>query len=209
MSYRVVKRILDICFSALALLVLLPLFVLIGLVVCLDSPGSPIFAQERAGQHKKSIRVYKFRTMYRDTPENVPTGERERPYDGITRVGRFLRRSSLDELPQLFNILKGEMSFVGPRPLIWAETEIIEARDRLGVYEVRPGLTGWAQVNGRDLVTAVQKEALDAEYVRHMSFWFDVRCLRRTVKVVLCAEGFREGAGAPERTKAKQHERER
>lgn len=189
--YAHVKRILDIVLSGAALVVLSPVMLLTALAVLLTSEGPVFFRQTRMGLHQQPFMIYKFRTMRVDAPEK-PTREMKAQY--ITPVGRFLRASSLDELPQLVNIIKGDMSIVGPRPVILKEKKLIEARAAVHAYDVRPGLTGWAQINGRDRVSVKRKAALDGEYVQRMSFGFDVRCVLGTFIKVLRQEDVVDGA---------------
>jgi len=153
-----------------------------------------LFRQKRVGQGKRHFMIYKFRTMRTDAPKDQPTHLLQDPNAYITPVGRFLRRSSLDELPQLMNILKGEMAVVGPRPALWNQFDLIAERDRYGANDVRPGLTGWAQINGRDELPIEVKARLDGEYVKRMSFGFDLRCILGTVVKVLRSEDVVEGA---------------
>lgn len=192
--YVLVKRAFDFFLSALAILVLSPLFLVVALLIKLDSKGPVIFRQERVGLHKKVFSIYKFRTMYVTAPKYVATNDLEKPDRFITRIGRFLRKSSIDELPQLFNVLKGDMSLVGPRPVLTSETEIHALRENCGIYEaLRPGVTGWAQVHGRDLVDAEQKVALDEEYLNRCSFKTDLIAFFKTFAVVLFGSGYAEG----------------
>lgn len=192
--YRYVKRAMDILVSLLALIVVSPILLVLMLLICLDSPGKPLFCQERVGRNGKTFIIYKLRTMKKTAPSNVATGNLENAGFHITRLGAFLRTASLDELPQFFNILKGDMSLVGPRPLMTGETSIHEERMRLGAYRVRPGVTGWAQVNGRDTVNAGKKAEMDAYYADNVSFALDMKILLRTVVYVLTARGIQEGA---------------
>ena len=191
--YNHVKRILDLILSLLALAALSPLMLALALAVKLTSPGPVFFRQKRVGLKKTHFMIYKFRTMRTDAPKDQPTHLLKNPNAFITPVGRFLRRSSLDELPQLFNILKGEMAVVGPRPALWNQFDLIAERDKYGANDVRPGLTGWAQINGRDELPIDVKARLDGEYVRRMGFFFDVRCIVGTVFSVARAEGVVEG----------------
>ena len=192
--YVHVKRILDFLLSLLAIVVLSPVLLVISVVIRVTSPGPVLFRQKRVGQGKRHFMIYKFRTMRTDAPKDQPTHLLRDPNAYITPVGRFLRRSSLDELPQLMNILKGEMAVVGPRPALWNQFDLIAERDRYGANDVRPGLTGWAQINGRDELPIEVKARLDGEYVRRMSFGFDLRCILGTVVKVLRSEDVVEGA---------------
>ena len=179
--YLSVKRILDIIFSAILIAFLILPMALIGAIICINSSGGAIFRQRRVGKNGKSFVCYKFRTMYKDAPENMPQSKFYDKDRYITPVGRFLRLTSLDELPQLFNVLKGDMSLVGPRPLIPSEGEIHELRRRCGVYSIRPGITGLAQINGRDKIDDLEKTRLDVRYRRNMSLLEDVRIAYRTL----------------------------
>lgn len=188
-GYRIFKRGFDL-FGALVLLVLLAVpMLLIGLIICLDSPGPAIFRQNRVGRNGKAFAVYKFRTMRRDAPSEMATRDFVDADKYITRVGRFLRRFSLDELPQLWNVLIGNMSFVGYRPICVSETELNELRRENGVFAMKPGITGLAQINGRDNISMEEKVALDIRYVQSCSVGMDIRCLVRTVSVVFNGEG--------------------
>ena len=192
--YDPIKRALDVVFSLLAIAVLSPLLIILAVAVKLSSPGPALFRQERVGKGKAHFMILKYRTMYTDAPSDQPTHLLHNPEAFITPVGRFMRRFSLDELPQLFNILKGDMAVVGPRPALWNQYDLIAERDRYGANDVRPGMTGWAQINGRDTLPIDVKARLDGEYVRRMSFGFDVRCVLGTVFSVLRADGVVEGA---------------
>ena len=192
--YIHVKRILGLLLSLLALVVLSPLLLILAAIIRLTSPGPVFFRQRRVGIGKSHFMIYKFRTMRIDAPKDQPTHLLKDPNAYITPVGRFLRRSSLDELPQLINIIKGEMAVVGPRPALWNQFDLIAERDKYGANDVRPGLTGWAQINGRDELPIDVKARLDGEYVKRMSFGFDVRCILGTVMKVLRSEGVVEGA---------------
>ena len=194
--YTHLKRILDFLLASLALVVFSPLLLVLAAVIRATSPGPVFFRQRRVGLGKSHFMIYKFRTMRIDAPKDQPTHLFKDPAAYITPVGRFLRRSSLDELPQLLNIIKGEMSVVGPRPALWNQFDLIAERDKYGANDVRPGLTGWAQINGRDELPIDVKARLDGEYVRRMSFGFDVRCVLGTVLKVLRSEGVIEGAHA-------------
>ena len=191
--YIHVKRILGLLLSLLALVVLSPLLLILSAIIRLTSPGPVFFRQRRVGIGKTHFMIYKFRTMRIDAPKDQPTHLLKDPSAYITPVGRFLRRSSLDELPQLLNIIKGEMAVVGPRPALWNQFDLIAERDKYGANDVRPGLTGWAQINGRDELPIDVKARLDGEYVKRMSFGFDVRCIMGTVVKVLRSEGVVEG----------------
>ena len=191
--YIHVKRILGLLISLAALVALSPLLLILSAIIRLTSPGPVFFRQRRVGIGKSHFMIYKFRTMRIDAPKDQPTHLLKDPSAYITPVGRFLRRSSLDELPQLINIIKGEMAVVGPRPALWNQFDLIAERDKYGANDVRPGLTGWAQINGRDELPIDVKARLDGEYVKRMSFGFDVRCILGTVTKVLRSEGVVEG----------------
>lgn len=188
-----IKRYIDFILAFMGLAVLSPIFVLLSLAVKLDSKGPVLFRQKRVGIHKSTFYILKFRTMRTDTPKDMPTHMLDNPDQYITKTGHFLRKTSLDELPQIFNILKGDMSIVGPRPSLWNQYDLIEERDKYGANDVMPGLTGWAQVNGRDELEIPAKAMLDGEYVKHLSFYFDCKCFFRTIFSVLRHEGVIEG----------------
>ncbi len=195
------KRILDVVLSGLAILILSPLFAVIAVWIKLDSPGPVLFRQERIGIHKTRFDILKFRTMKEDAPSDVPTHLLSDSDQWITRAGRFLRKSSLDELPQLLQIFTGKMSIVGPRPALWNQYDLIEARDKNGANDVRPGLTGWAQVNGRDALSVAEKAQRDGEYAANVTFGMDMECIWRTVTAVLQSRGFEEGEQTSRRKK--------
>lgn len=169
------------------------LYILIAAAIVIDDPGPVLFRQERVGIHKKPFRILKFRTMKMDTPHDVPTHLLKNPDQYITRVGKFLRKTSLDEIPQLFNIVKGDMSIVAPRPALFSQEDLLEAREQYGANDIRPGLTGWAQINGRDELEITEKARLDGEYVQNISFLFDCRCFFGTFLKVLRHDGVVEG----------------
>ena len=188
-----VKRILAIVLSLVGLLALGWLLILLSIAIKLDSPGPVLFRQKRVGLNKSHFYILKFRTMRIDTPRDMPTHLLVNPEQYITRVGRFLRKTSLDELPQLFNILAGHMAIVGPRPALWNQFDLIAERDTYGANDIRPGLTGWAQINGRDELEIDVKARYDGEYVERMSLAFDIRCILGTVTAVLRRDGVVEG----------------
>ncbi len=187
------KRIFDFIISLLCTVAFSPFLLILVLLVKLDSKGPVFFTQKRVGKGKKYFKILKFRTMRIDTPKDTPTHLLENPDRYITRVGHFLRKTSLDELPQLFNIVAGQMSFVGPRPALWNQYDLIEERDKYGANDVRPGLTGWAQVNGRDELEIPVKARFDGEYVEKMSFVFDIKCIIKTFVKVISHDGVVEG----------------
>jgi O-antigen biosynthesis protein WbqP len=190
---RIVKRVIDLLLSAAIMIVLSPLLLLLVIAIKVDSRGPVLFRQKRIGIHQRTFSILKFRTMRIDTPHDVPTHLLENPNQYITRVGGFLRKTSLDELPQLWNIFVGEMSFIGPRPALWNQYDLIEAREEVRANHVRPGLTGWAQINGRDELEIHEKATLDGYYVEHLSFLFDLRCFFGTFGYVLGERGVVEG----------------
>lgn len=191
--YKFFKRTLDIVLSFFGMIVLSPFFLLLVLAIKLDSKGPVLFKQKRIGLHKKHFYILKFRTMRIDTPKDTPTHLLENPEQWITKVGKFLRKTSLDELPQIWNIFVGDMSIIGPRPALWNQYDLIEERDRYGANDVLPGLTGWAQIHGRDELPIAKKAELDGYYVQHLSFGLDVRCFFGTIKSVAKSEGVVEG----------------
>lgn len=204
MYQRFVKRVLDIVLSLAGIVVLALPLAIISLAVKLDSPGPVFFRQKRFGIHKSFFNILKFRTMRTDTPKDMPTHLLNDPTRWITRTGAFLRKTSLDELPQLFNILAGQMSVIGPRPALWNQEDLIALRDEYGANDVMPGLTGWAQINGRDELPLDVKARFDGEYAKNISFAFDVKCFIGTVKSVLSHDGVVEGGtGQMEREKDK------
>ena len=191
--YPFIKRGADVVLSLLALICLSPVYLLVALAVKLTSPGPVLFRQKRVGRGGRLFTIYKFRTMRPDTPRDTATHLLQDPARYITRVGAFLRRSSLDELPQFFNVLKGDMSIVGPRPALYNQDDLIAAREKAGVDAVRPGITGLAQINGRDELPIPVKVRYDREYVENLSLKMDARCFFGTIWSVLRAEGVREG----------------
>ena len=188
-GYRYIKRIIDILLSGLAIIILSPLLLILCIAIKLDSPGPIFFTQKRVGIHKTYFQIYKFRTMRTDTPTHMLAN----PEQYITKTGRFLRKTSLDELPQIFNIFKGDMSIVGPRPALWNQDDLVAERDKYGANDVTPGLTGWAQINGRDELEIPVKAKLDGEYVKKYGFTMDVRCFFGTFLSVLRQDGVVEG----------------
>lgn len=195
-SFLFVKRVLDIVFSALLLVLLFPLMLVVTAIAAYDTEGSPLFVQTRMGRYGKPFRMIKFRTMSKSAPENVATSELKNADSFISPIGHFLRKFSLDELPQLWNVLKGEMSFIGPRPVVLTEEELLNMRTFHGADEVRPGITGFAQVRGRDHLPIAQKAFLDGYYARHATFVMDMKVLWRTVLYVMRAEGVADGDSA-------------
>lgn len=191
--YQVVKRIIDLILSGVALIVLSPIFLILAILIKRESEGPILFKQKRVGIHKSHFNILKFRTMRIDTPKDSPTHLLENPDQYITKIGRFLRKSSLDELPQIWNIFRGEMSIIGPRPALWNQYDLIEERDKYGANDVSPGLTGWAQINGRDELPIDVKAKLDGEYVEKKSLWMDTKCFFLTILSVVKSDGVVEG----------------
>lgn len=196
---RMVKRGMDVVLSFLGLLLLSPLFLILSIAIVIDDPGPVFFSQKRVGENKRFFRLHKFRSMKMSTPHDVPTHMLEDPERYITRIGHFLRRSSLDELPQIADIFIGNMSIIGPRPALWNQDLLIAERDKYDANDIRPGLTGWAQINGRDELKIPDKARLDGEYAQKLAkggltaFLFDCRCFFGTVFSVLRSEGVVEG----------------
>lgn len=191
--YPVIKKILDRLLALVGLCILSPVFLILVAAIKLDSKGPVLFRQKRVGINKTYFNILKFRTMKIDTPKDMPTHLLQDPQQYITKVGGFLRKTSLDELPQIINILKGDMAIVGPRPALWNQYDLIEERDKYGANDILPGLTGWAQINGRDELPIAVKARLDGEYVKRMGFLMDVRCILGTVISVVRQEGIVEG----------------
>lgn len=193
MVYLKIKRLIDIILSTLGLIILSPVFLVLIIAIKIDSPGPVLFKQKRVGIHKSHFNILKFRTMRIDTPKDCPTHLLENPDQWITKVGKFLRKTSLDELPQIWNIFVGQMSIIGPRPALWNQYDLIAERDKYGANDIPVGLTGWAQINGRDELPIDIKASLDGEYVDKMSFWFDMICFLGTISSVLRRKGVIEG----------------
>ena len=191
--YQSIKRGLDFLLAVILCLLLSPLFLILVLAIKGSSKGPVFFKQKRIGLHKSHFMILKFRTMRSDTPKDVPTHLLENPESYITKIGSFMRKTSLDELPQLFNIIKGDMSFVGPRPALWNQFDLIAERDKYGANDVMPGLTGWAQINGRDELEIPVKASYDGEYVKRQSFLFDCRCMVGTLTHLIKPNGYQEG----------------
>lgn len=186
------KRIFDLISSLVGIIVLSPIILIVAIVIKITSPGPILFSQRRIGKDNKEFKIYKFRTMKIDTP-NLPTHLLEKPEQWITPVGKFLRKTSLDELPQLWNILNGEMSVVGPRPALYNQKDLITLRTEKKIHKLVPGLTGWAQINGRDELPIPKKVQLDEEYLKRKSFFFDIKIIFMTVFKVAKSEGIKEG----------------
>lgn len=199
--YQVVKRLLAILISGLAIIILSPVLLAVAIAIKCDSKGPVLFKQKRVGKDKQHFMIYKFRSMYVDAPADMPTHMLKDPTAMITKVGAFLRKTSLDELPQLFNIFKGEMAIVGPRPALWNQYDLIAERDKYNANSIRPGLTGWAQINGRDELEINEKSRLDGYYVAHMSFLMDLKCFIGTFISVLKSDGVVEGGTGTKKEK--------
>lgn len=191
--YLVIKRIIDVIFSILGLIILIPAFLIVSIAIKIESKGPVIFKQKRIGKGKKYFTIYKFRTMRSDTPKDMPTHMLKNANGCITKVGNILRKTSLDELPQLVNILKGDMSIIGPRPALWNQDDLVEEREKYHANDIRPGLTGWAQVNGRDELEIPVKAKYDGEYIEKVSLWFDIKIFFKTIINVFKHEGIVEG----------------
>ena len=193
MYAKVIKRALDIVLSFLALIVLSWLYLILIIAIKIDDPGPAFFKQKRVGIHKTYFMLRKFRSMKMSTPHDIPTHQLENPDQYITKVGKFLRKTSLDELPQIWDIFVGRMSIIGPRPALWNQDDLVAERDKYGANDVKPGLTGWAQINGRDELEIPDKAKLDGEYVEKLSFAFDVKCFFGSIVSVLKHDGVVEG----------------
>lgn len=193
MYVKCIKRLIDVVLSALGLVILSPFFLILAIWIKLDSKGPVFFKQKRVGKNKKHFNILKFRTMRTDAPHDMPTHLLSNPEAFITRSGHFLRKTSLDELPQIWNIFVGQMSIIGPRPALWNQYDLIAERDKFGANDVSPGLTGWAQINGRDELEIDVKAKLDGEYVQKMGFGMDIKCFFGTILSVLKSDGVVEG----------------
>ena len=206
MYKQIIKRIFDLLLSGVAILLLAIPMLVIALAIKIDDPGPVFFKQRRVGMKKNGEITYfmmlKFRSMRVDAPRDIPTHLFENPEQYITRVGRFIRRASLDELPQIYQVFTGKLSLVGPRPALWSQDDLVAEREKYGANEMKPGITGWAQINGRDELAIAEKARLDGEYTAAMNagkgFLMDLRCLFGTVSCVLKADGFIEGTGTQE-----------
>lgn len=188
------KYAMDFILALAAITVLSPVFLIIAVLIVVDDPGPVIFTQNRVGNHKKIFKLYKFRTMKVCTPHDVPTHLLQNPEQYITKVGRVLRKTSLDELPQFFNILFGQLSLCAPRPALYNQYDLIAERDKCGANDIRPGLTGWAQINGRDELAIPEKAKLDQYYVEHIGLLMDIKCFFGTFLPVLRQDGIVEGS---------------
>ena len=193
MVYLKFKRFIDIVLSLLGLIILFPVLLILSVAIKLDSKGPVLFKQKRVGKGKTHFNMLKFRTMRIDTPKDMPTHLLDNPDQWITRVGKFLRKTSLDELPQIWNIFIGQMSIIGPRLALWNQEDLIAERDKYGANDIKPGLTGWAQINGRDELPIDVKADLDGQYVKNLSFTMDIKCFFLTIASVLKSDGVVEG----------------
>ncbi|HBY89804.1 MAG TPA: lipid carrier--UDP-N-acetylgalactosaminyltransferase [Aerococcaceae bacterium] len=191
--YTIIKRMIDFVLSLIVIIILSPLFLLLAIWIKMDSPGPVFFKQKRIGKNRTFFQIYKFRTMRSDTPKDMPTHLLNDPASFITKSGHFLRKTSLDELPQLINIIKGEMAIIGPRPALWNQDDLADERDKYMANSILPGLSGWAQINGRDELPIPIKARLDGDYVEKMSFLFDFKCIIGTVLSVVKSDGVIEG----------------
>ncbi len=199
----IIKRFLDIILSGIGIIVLLPVWIFLAIAIKIDDPGAIFFKQKRVAKDKKHFNILKFRTMKTSTPKDTPTHLLENPEQYITKMGNFLRKTSLDELPQLFNIFVGDMSVIGPRPALWNQFDLIAERDKYQANDVKPGLTGWAQINGRDELEIDVKAKLDGEYIDRLSFAFDTKCFIGTIFKVAQSDGVVEGGtGTKNRNKS-------
>ena len=201
--YKTIKRFLDIILSFCGMLILSPVFLILIVAIKLDSKGPVLFKQKRVGLHKQYFYILKFRTMRIDTPKDTPTHLLANPEQWITKIGKILRKTSLDELPQIWNIFVGDMSIIGPRPALWNQYDLIEERDKYGANDITPGLTGWAQVNGRDELEIPVKAKLDGEYVEKMGFMMDCKCFIMTIFSVARHDGVVEGGTGTLKDKSK------
>lgn len=199
--YTIIKRGIDFILSLIALIILFPILIIFAIIIKIESKGPIFFKQKRVGKDKKHFMIYKFRTMRTDTPKDMPTHMLKDADSYITKFGKIMRKTSIDELPQIINILKGEMSIIGPRPALWNQEDLIRERDKYGANDVLPGLTGWAQVNGRDELEIPVKAKFDGEYVEKMSLIFDVKIFFRTIIKVFKHEGVVEGKQEKETVK--------
>ena len=194
MYRRFIKRLIDIVLSLLGIIILAIPMGIVALIIKIQDPGPAIFVQKRVGIHKSFFMLYKFRSMKMSTPHDTPTHLLENPEQYLLKIGKVIRKLSIDELPQLFNILKGDMSVIGPRPALWNQDDLVAEREKYGANDVKPGLTGWAQINGRDELEIPVKAKLDGEYAEKLSFLFDCKCFFGTIGKVLKSEGVVEGA---------------
>lgn len=190
---NIIKRIIDLILSIIGLIILLPLLLLISIIIKFTSKGPILFKQKRIGKNKKHFMIYKFRTMRVDTPKDMPTHMLNNPDEYITKIGKFLRKTSLDELPQIINIIKGDMSIIGPRPALWNQEDLIAERDKYNANSIKPGLTGLAQISGRDELEIPLKAKIDGEYTNEISFILDIKIFFKTIVKVFKRDGIVEG----------------
>lgn len=205
-TYNITKNILDRVVALIALIALSPIFLIFAIIITIESKGPVFFKQQRVGKNKKLFNIYKLRTMRIDTPKDMPTHMLNNANSYITKIGNFMRKTSIDELPQLINILKGDMSFIGPRPALWNQEDLIKERDKYGANNIRPGLTGLAQISGRDELEISVKAKFDGEYVERISFLFDIKIFFKTIGKVFKHEGVIEGRQEESREKVKNEE---
>ena len=201
-----IKRVIDFILSLAGLIILSPIFVVLIIAIKVESRGPIFFKQKRVGQNKEHFNILKFRTMRIDTPKDTPTHLLDNPDQYITKVGKFLRKTSLDEIPQIWNIFIGEMSIIGPRPALWNQYDLIDERDKYGANDIIPGLTGWAQINGRDELPIEDKAKLDGYYVEHMGVVMDLKCFFGTILSILKSDGVSEGGPVNKNTPNKAKE---
>lgn len=202
MYLKFFKRLIDISFSGIGLIVLAIPMGVVALLIKKEDPGPAIFKQKRVGKNKKYFNLYKFRSMKMDTPHDMPTHMLKNPEQYILKTGSFIRKTSIDELPQMWNIFKGDMSIIGPRPALWNQDDLVAERDKYGANDVCPGLTGWAQINGRDELEIPVKAKLDGEYVEKQGFLMDIKCFFGTIVSVLKRDGIVEGGTGEMKKKA-------
>lgn len=202
---RIIKRIMDIILSGIGLIVLSPVLLGFAIAIKVDDPGPVLFAQKRIGKNKKYFKLHKFRSMKMSTPHDVPTHMLDNPDQYITKVGRFMRKTSIDELPQIWDIFVGNMSVIGPRPALWNQDVLVAERDKYNANDVKPGLTGWAQINGRDELEIPDKAKLDGDYVKKIGFPFDVKCFIGTIFSVAKSDGVVEGGTGEIHKKEQNH----
>jgi O-antigen biosynthesis protein WbqP len=207
MFYFLFKRFYDTVLSFIGLIVLSPLLLFLVILIKLDSKGPILFRQKRIGRNKKHFYILKFRTMRIDTPKDTPTHLLENPQQWITKVGKFLRKTSLDEIPQIINILRGDMSIIGPRPALWNQYDLVEERDKYDVHKLYPGLTGYAQIHGRDELPIPEKAKLDGYYVKHISLWLDIKIFFGTIVSIFKSDGVVEGGTGTIEKKGNTHEK--
>lgn len=208
--YKIIKRFLDFIISVIGFIVLIPVFLILVILIKTTSKGPILFKQKRVGKNKKHFYIYKFRTMRIDTPKDTPTHLLDNPDQWITKIGKFLRKTSLDELPQIFNIIKGNMSIVGPRPALWNQYDLIEERDKYGANDIYPGLTGYAQIKGRDELPIDEKAKLDGYYTKNLGFWLDVKVFFGTIVSVFKSDGVVEGGtGSIKKTDKEENDKDK